>query len=211
MCGTSAKSWATRVSIRSTASRALRKLASARSRCRIASFRSWLALPSAARALFRWVMAAAGACPTRIACQVLTAVPATRARATRPAVVRATRLRRADLRKPVPRRRRAASTGWSVRYRITSAAKSLAVSYRRLRSFSSAFITIQSSSPRTDRRARRGSACRLAETVVSVSPSVLSRVLGFGGSSSRMIRRISSKAACLSVSESNGVVPVSSS
>ena len=34
---------------------------------------------------------------------------------------------------------------------VTSAAKSLAVSYRRSRSFSSAFITIQSSSPRTAR------------------------------------------------------------
>ena len=45
----------------------------------------------------------------------------------------------------------------------------------------------------------------------SVAPSVLSRVLGLGGSSSRMIRRISSKAALRNVSWSNGVVPVSSS
>ena len=52
---------------------------------------------------------------------------------------------------------------------------------------------------------------RFAEVVVSVAPSVLSLVLGVGGSSSRMIRRISSKAASLSASESKGVVPVSSS
>ena len=32
---------------------------------------------------------------------------------------------------------------------------------------------------------------------MSVAPRVLSRMLGVGGSSSRMIRRISSKAACL--------------
>jgi hypothetical protein len=37
------------------------------------------------------------------------------------------------------------------------------------------------------------------------------RVLGFGGSSSRMMRRISSKPACFSRSLSKGVVPVSSS
>ena len=43
------------------------------------------------------------------------------------------------------------------------------------------------------------------------SPIVLNRVLGRGGSSSRMIRRTSSNAACFSRSLSNGVVPVSSS
>ena len=116
----------------------------------------------------------------------------------RPAVVRAARLRRANLREPVPRRRRA---------RLDRLVGQVAASRRRrsrwpsrtaaCRSFSSAFITIQSSSPRTDGPSCRGSACRLAETVVSVSPSVLSRVLGVGGSSSRMIRRISSKAALL--------------
>ena len=41
---------------------------------------------------------------------------------------------------------------------------------------------------------------RLAETVVRVVPSALRRVLGFGGSCSRMSRRSSSKAACLKVS-----------
>jgi hypothetical protein len=40
---------------------------------------------------------------------------------------------------------------------------------------------------------------------------VLRRVLGLTGSSSRMIRRISSKAAVRSRSLSNGVVPVSNS
>ena len=65
--------------------------------------------------------------------------------------------------------------------------------------------------PCTDDPSRLGSAFRRAETVESRSPSELSRVLGLGGSSSRMIRRISSNAARLSVSESKGVVPVSSS
>jgi len=46
---------------------------------------------------------------------------------------------------------------------------------------------------------------------VVVRESFLSRVLGFGGSSSRMIRRISSNAAVRSASWSNGVVPVSNS
>ena len=62
-------------------------------------------------------------------------------------------------------------------------------SYRRLRSFSSAFITIQSKSPRIRRPKRRGSDCRNWETRDAVSPKVLMRLLGLGGSSSRMIRR----------------------
>jgi hypothetical protein len=41
--------------------------------------------------------------------------------------------------------------------------------------------------------------------------AVLSRVLGLNGSSSRMMRRISSYVATLNRSLSNGVVPVSSS
>ena len=68
--------------------------------------------------------------------------------------------------------------------RITSAAKSLAVSYRRLRSFSSAFITIQSSSPvhrsvqlprlgvpvRRDGRQRRRRACSAACSAWAAPP-----------------------------------------
>ena len=46
-------------------------------------------------------------------------------------------------------------------------------------------------------RAGGGRCWRLAETVERVSPRELRRVLGRGGSSSRMIRRISSKAAVL--------------
>ena len=80
-----------------------------------------------------------------------------------------------------------------------------------MRSFSSAFITIQSSSPRTSLVSLAGSVCRCAAIDGSESFDSLSRVLGFGGSSSRMIRRISSYAACLNRSLSNGVVPVSSS
>ena len=48
----------------------------------------------------------------------------------------------------------------------------------------------------------------MPETVVSVSPRLLSRVLGLGGSCSRMMRRISSNPALRKVSRSNGVVPV---
>jgi hypothetical protein len=61
-----------------------------------------------------------------------------------------------------------------------------------LRSFSNAFITIQSSSPRKSRLNCFGSLFRCVETLVAACPSVLIRVLGLGGSSSRMIRRISS-------------------
>jgi len=61
-----------------------------------------------------------------------------------------------------------------------------------LRSFSSAFITIQSSSPRTSLFSFAGSTCRWAATDGRVSFDSDSRVLGLGGSSSRMIRRISS-------------------
>ena len=53
-------------------------------------------------------------------------------------------------------------------------------------------MTIQSRSPFTRADSFAGSVLRWAETFDSVSPSVLSRVLGRGGSSSRMIRRISS-------------------
>jgi hypothetical protein len=72
-------------------------------------------------------------------------------------------------------------------------------------------ITIQSSSPRTSEDSLPGSVPRFADTAVSVAPRDVSRVLGRGGSSSLMIRRISSNAALRKRSPSNGVVPVSSS
>ena len=50
-----------------------------------------------------------------------------------------------------------------------------------------------------------------ADTVVVACASVLTRVLGLHGSSSRKIRWISSKPALLNRSFSNGVVPVSNS
>ena len=55
-----------------------------------------------------------------------------------------------------------------------------------------AFITIQSKSPFSDWLSLRGSACRCWPTTEAASPSVLILVLGFRGSSSRMIRRTSS-------------------
>lgn len=53
------------------------------------------------------------------------------------------------------------------------------------RSFSNAFITIQSSSPRTSTPSFLGSVWRRAATATIVSALLLSRVLGLGGSTSR--------------------------
>ena len=81
-----------------------------------------------------------------------------------------------------------------------------------MRSFSSAFITIQSRSPRIRWISLGGSAWRFLATVVkSASSIVLNRVEGRGGSFSRMVRRISSSPACSSSFVSNGVWPVSNS
>jgi hypothetical protein len=80
-----------------------------------------------------------------------------------------------------------------------------------LRSFSSAFITIQSNSPRTIFVSLAGSICRCAEIAGRVSFDSASRVLGLGGSTSRIIRRISANVVFFSRVRSNGVVPVSNS
>ena len=92
-----------------------------------------------------------------------------------------------------------------------SRAKPLAVSYRRVRSFSIAFITIQSSSPRTSFVSLAGSVLRCAATDGSRSRDSESRVLGLGGSSSRIRLKISSYPACRSRARSSGVEPVRSS
>ena len=84
-----------------------------------------------------------------------------------------------------------ASTGSFRRNRSTSVAKAVAVSYRRRRSFSRAFMTIQSSSPLTNRRRSLGSMLRCRAISVRRCPDVLRRTLGRGGSLSRMIRCIS--------------------
>jgi hypothetical protein len=86
----------------------------------------------------------------------------------------------------------------------------MAESYRRSRSLASAFITIQSRSPRTSRLSRAGSTWRLAAKVGSAW-EVLIRLDGVGGSTSRTTRRISSRAAFWSVSRRIGVEPVNSS
>jgi hypothetical protein len=52
---------------------------------------------------------------------------------------------------------------------------------------------------------------RCEETWASVSPERLRRVLGLGGSSSRMSRNSSSSAASFSRARWSGVLPVSSS
>ena len=87
----------------------------------------------------------------------------------------------------------------------------MADSYRRARSFSSAFITIQSSSPRTSLVSRTGSVLRCSEIAGRASRDSESRALGRGGSSSRIFRRISEYAACRSLARSSGVLPVSNS
>ena len=107
---------------------------------------------------------------------------------------RALRFRRGELAEPVPRRRRAGlhrlDRSGTARCR---GARPLAVSYRRVAVLLQAFITIQSSSPRSElAQLAAGRSGGWPRRSSSVAPSVLSRVLGLGGSSSRMIRRISS-------------------
>ena len=91
-----------------------------------------------------------------------------------------------------------------------SRANALAVSYRLVRSFSSAFITTQSSSPCRSFASLAGSMLRLAAMFGSAS-AVLSFVLGRGGSTSRMIRSISRIAPRWNCLASIGGDPVSSS
>ncbi len=91
-----------------------------------------------------------------------------------------------------------------------SAAKPLAVSYRRDRSFSSAFMTTQSRSLRSSAVSLLGSVPRFADKVGRAS-AVLSLELGLGGSSSRTTRRISSSPFFSSSFRAKGRAPVSSS
>ena len=72
-------------------------------------------------------------------------------------------------------------------------------------------MTIQSSSPRTSRVSRCGSTRRRAPISASARPLELRRVLGRGGSSSRISRSTSANAASRMRSRWSGVVPVSSS
>ena len=69
-----------------------------------------------------------------------------------------------------------ATTDSSFKYRWMSLAKPLAVSYRRARSFSRAFITIQSNSPRTSVLSFLGSVCRLA--AITIYNTTASKVIG---------------------------------
>ena len=87
----------------------------------------------------------------------------------------------------------------------------MAVSYRRVRSFSRHFIAIQSSSPRISLASFAGSVLRCAEIDGSAAREPLSRVLGRGGSSSLIRRRISAYPASRSDIRSSGVVPVNNS
>ena len=72
-------------------------------------------------------------------------------------------------------------------------------------------MTIQSSSPRTSRASLWGSVRRCAAKPARDSFDSVSRVLGRGGSTSLIIRSISTNAALFNRVLSRGVVPVSSS
>ena len=137
--------------------------------------------------------------------------PRIKVAATAPPAKTATRFRRTNFLNRYPAPGGAATTASPERYRRMSAPSPLAVSYRRCRSFSNAFITIQSISPRINRDSFAGSVFRCAARLASDACDCVIRVLGLGGSSSRMMRRISSYAAVLNCSFVNGVVPVRSS
>jgi hypothetical protein len=93
-----------------------------------------------------------------------------------------------------------------------SAPNSDAESYRRARSFSSDFITIQSRSLRSSSLSARRLIFRSAASFdVFSTSSRLSLVLGVAGSSSRIRLRISSKAAFERDSQGSGRSPTRSS
>ena len=107
-------------------------------------------------------------------------VPSNTMTAAAAVVSAARRLRRMNLRSLYSGEGGEASTGLWSRYRWTSSARSFAVSYRRVRSFSIAFMTIQSRSPLISVDSRRGSVLRCWATVVAVSPSVPDLGAGLG-------------------------------
>ncbi len=72
-------------------------------------------------------------------------------------------------------------------------------------------MTIQSSSPRSSLGSRSGSILRRSPVSRRVSVDCARRVLGLGGSSSRIFRSTSSNAASRSCEAPMGVTPVSSS
>lgn len=92
-----------------------------------------------------------------------------------------------------------------------SAANASADSYRRARSFSIDFSTIQSSSPRSDDARRFTSMLRESASDGSASRDSVIFADGGGASTSPIIRRMSDSTARWNVSVSYGVVPVSSS
>ena len=149
----------------------------------------------------------------RIASQVLTAVPATSAVATTAAVASATRFRRPNFRSRYQADGGPASTGSWLRWRRRSAASAVG------RLVPPRPVLLQRTSSRSSpaRRAPASPAwparCAAAPRSTAASPRTsLSRVLGLGGSSSRIVRRISVERRRASAARgSSGVVPVSSS
>jgi hypothetical protein len=142
---------------------------------------------------------------------VVPTIPSTSAASTSPAATIVPRLRRTNLLARYAVLGGAAEIASPARYRRMSRAIALAESYRRERSFSIAFITIQSSSPRTVVASRRVSP-RAGAGAWNVPPAIcVSLALGAGGSTSRMIRCTSAYEPDRSTLLENGVVPVRSS
>ena len=171
-----------------------------------------LALARALAVASRSRRASASACFARTACREAATAAAASTTRNPAATATAARCFRANFRSRYPADGGHASTGSSARYRWTSRASPLAVSYRRVAVLLQALhhdpVQLAADQlrqlapapvlpPGGDRRQRR----RLP----------ISRVLGLGGSSSRISRSISARPAARSRFRSSGVVPVSSS
>ena len=108
--------------------------------------------------------------------------PATTLAATNPPVTTPTLCRCTNFCSRYPALGGRASTGSSARCRSRSRAKPFAEAYRRPGSFSNAFATIQSKSPRNARRSVAGCVCRAAAIPPCDAPRLSNRALGEGGS-----------------------------
>src|SRR5262249_36286394 len=150
---------------------------------------------AASSASFFWFSAVTFSPNAQRTCVLLTANARTETRRAVATVVPITNgalFRRTNLRKRYAADGGHAATGSSARYRWMSSAKPLAVSYRRLRSFSRAFITIQSRSPRTSWLRRRGSILRRAATEARLVVGTLLAPLGATGRGAcRLLRELS--------------------
>ena len=127
-----------------------------------------------------------------------TATPRSSAAANIPAIVRASLISPSELAQAVRRRGRARYDRLVMQVTLRSIAETIGCLVAAVAVLFQAFITIQSNSPRTSWSAWRAPLSPGRDRRQSVL-GVDSRVLGLGGSSSRMIRRISSYAASQSL------------